>query len=55
MIVQQLYFELINLRFSLSLWTVAYGHTSGLPPEEAPVMIAEKCELFFGYASAVAV
>lgn len=55
MILQQLYFELIHLRFSLSLWTVAYGHTSGLPPEEAPATIAETRELVFVYASAVAI
>ncbi len=50
MILQQLYFELIHLRFSLSLWTMAYGHTFGLPPQKAPAMIAEKRELFFVYA-----
>ncbi len=26
---------------------MAYGHSSGLPPLEAPVMIAEKRKLFF--------
>ncbi len=26
---------------------MAYGHSSGLPPWEAPVMIAEKHKLFF--------
>ena len=32
----------IHLRFSLPLWAMAYGHSSGLPPLEAPVMIPEK-------------
>ena len=26
----------------LSLWAMAYGHSSVLPPYEAPTMIAEK-------------
>ena len=29
---------------------MAYGHSSGLPPEEAPVMIAEKRKLFFSFS-----
>ena len=32
-----------------SLGQVAYGHSSGLPPNEAPVMIAEKRKLFFSF------
>ena len=28
---------------------MAYGHSSGLPPKEAPVMIAEKRKLFFSF------
>ena len=31
---------------------MAYGHSSGLPPQEAPVMIAEKRKLFFSFLSA---
>ncbi len=30
---------------------MAYGHSSGLPPWEAPVMIAEKRNLFFSYVT----
>ena len=30
-----------------SLWAMAYGHSSGLPSQEPPVMIAEKRNLFF--------
>ena len=28
---------------------VAYGHSSGLPPQEAPLVIAEKRKLFFTF------
>ena len=28
---------------------MAYGHSSGLPPWEAPVMIAGMCKLFFSF------
>ncbi len=28
---------------------MAYGHSSGLPPWEAPVMIAVKHKLFFSF------
>ena len=39
----------IHLRFSffLCLNAMAYGHSSGLPPWKAPVMIAETRKLFF--------
>ena len=30
-----------------AVWAMAYGHSSRLPPLEAPVMIALKRELFF--------
>ena len=30
---------------------MAYGHGSGLPPWEAPVMIAERRKLFFLFLS----
>ncbi len=33
---------------------MAYGHSSGLPPWEAPVMIAEKRNLFFSFLQAAA-
>ncbi len=35
-----------DLRVFLSFWAMAYGHSSGLPPWEAPVMITEKRERF---------
>jgi len=34
----------------LCLWAMAYGHSSGLPPWEAPVIIAEKRKLFFSFS-----
>ncbi len=42
----------IHLRFFvffLSLWAMASGHSSGLPPQEAPVMIAEKRKVLFSF------
>ena len=39
----------LGLGFSLSLWAMTYGHSSGLLPLEAPVMIAEKRKLFFHF------
>ena len=30
---------------------MAYGHSSGLLPYEAPVMISEMCKLFFSLLS----
>ena len=35
----------LGFRVSLSRWAMAYGHSSGLPPVEAPNMIAEKHKL----------
>ncbi len=35
------------------LWAMAYGHSSGLPPWEAPIIIAEKRKLFFSFFHAV--
>ncbi len=32
------------------LWPMTNGHSSGLPPEEAPVMIADKRKLFFFFS-----
>jgi len=29
---------------------MAYGHSFGLPPWEAPIMIAEKRKLFFSFS-----
>ncbi len=31
----------MGLGCSLCLWAMAYGHSSGLPPQEAPIMMAE--------------
>ncbi len=43
----------LGLGFSLRLWAVAFGHSSGLLPLEAPVMIAENrknsCSFPAGY------
>ncbi len=35
----------IGLGFFLSLWAMAYGHTSGLQLYQAPIMVAEKRKL----------
>ena len=37
----------LGLGIYLSLRAMAYGHSSGLPPWEAPVMIGEERNLFF--------
>ena len=41
----------LALGFRLPLWAMTYGQSSGLPPWEAPVMIAEKRQLFLFFSS----
>ena len=39
----------MGLGCSLCLWAMAYGHSSGLPPQEAPIMMAESIFLLIIY------